>query len=259
MRSFTAARPIKRRAFDVRKKRDQSRVSDAEIIAILQQWLGVRRRATVRTSTAHCAASARRTPPQSPPNQSAPPRRPLCQREAAMKIAAVYEAVTRSIIAELEQGAAPWVKPWKGGARTGIMPANAVTGRLLQRDKYPDPVARGRRARLPHPCLAHLQAGARKRRVRPQGRERHAGGLHQATVGEEGRRRRRGAPDFHAARIHRVQRGTGGRSRCARRRRPAPAAARRRGRCVCRGDRRGHPPRRRQGVLRPLYGLHRAS
>ncbi len=46
-----------------------------------------------------------------------------------MQIAAVYESVTRSIIAELEQGAAPWVKPWKGGKRVGIMPANAVTGR----------------------------------------------------------------------------------------------------------------------------------
>ena len=46
-----------------------------------------------------------------------------------MNIAAVYESVTRSIIAELEQGAAPWVKPWKGGDRVGIMPANAVTGR----------------------------------------------------------------------------------------------------------------------------------
>ncbi|WP_292530878.1 zincin-like metallopeptidase domain-containing protein [Methylocystis sp.] len=45
-----------------------------------------------------------------------------------MNIAAVYENVTRSIIAELEQGAAPWVKPWKGGGRIGIMPANAVTG-----------------------------------------------------------------------------------------------------------------------------------
>lgn len=45
-----------------------------------------------------------------------------------MNIAAVYENVTRSIIAELEQGAAPWMKPWKGGGRLGIMPANAITG-----------------------------------------------------------------------------------------------------------------------------------
>ncbi len=40
MRSFTAARPIKRRTLDVRKKRDPSRVTDAEIVVILQQWLG---------------------------------------------------------------------------------------------------------------------------------------------------------------------------------------------------------------------------
>jgi len=53
---------------------------------------------------------------------------PVSDTEAAMNIAAVYDNVTRSIIAELEQGAAPWVKPWKGGSRIGIMPANAVTG-----------------------------------------------------------------------------------------------------------------------------------
>jgi hypothetical protein len=43
MRSFTAVRPIKRRAFDVRKKRDPSRIPDTKIIMILQQWLGVLR------------------------------------------------------------------------------------------------------------------------------------------------------------------------------------------------------------------------
>ncbi len=67
MRSFTPARPIKRRAFDVRKKRDQSRVSDAEIIAILQQWLGVRRAgdgkdidgSLRRIYASHAAAKAR--------------------------------------------------------------------------------------------------------------------------------------------------------------------------------------------------------
>jgi antirestriction protein ArdC len=45
-----------------------------------------------------------------------------------MNIAAVYENVTKSIIAELEGGTAPWVKPWKAGKRVGIMPANAITG-----------------------------------------------------------------------------------------------------------------------------------
>ncbi|MGB5083651.1 MAG: hypothetical protein WBO09_03410 [Methylocystis silviterrae] len=67
MRSFTAARPTKRRAFDVRKKRDPSRVSDAEIIVILQQWLGVLRAgdgkdidgSLRRICASHAAAKAR--------------------------------------------------------------------------------------------------------------------------------------------------------------------------------------------------------
>ncbi|RTL85412.1 MAG: DUF1738 domain-containing protein [Hyphomicrobiales bacterium] len=45
-----------------------------------------------------------------------------------MNIAAVYENVTKSIIAELDQGTAPWGKPWKSGKSVGIMPANAITG-----------------------------------------------------------------------------------------------------------------------------------
>ncbi|MCC3246426.1 ssDNA-binding domain-containing protein [Methylocystis sp. WRRC1] len=45
-----------------------------------------------------------------------------------MHIAAVYENVTKSIIAELEGGTAPWIKPWKSGTRVGIMPANAING-----------------------------------------------------------------------------------------------------------------------------------
>lgn len=45
-----------------------------------------------------------------------------------MKTADLYRAVTQCIIAELERGAAPWVKPWKSDKRVGIMPANAITG-----------------------------------------------------------------------------------------------------------------------------------
>lgn len=67
MRSFTPARPIKRRAFDDRKKRDPSRVSDAEIIVILQQWLGALRAgdgkdtdvSLRRICASHAAAKAR--------------------------------------------------------------------------------------------------------------------------------------------------------------------------------------------------------
>src|SRR5690242_1955988 len=41
--------------------------------------------------------------------------------------ASIYEEVTSSIIAELEKGAAPWVKPWKGGISPS--PRNAVSRR----------------------------------------------------------------------------------------------------------------------------------
>lgn len=42
----------------------------------------------------------------------------------------IYQEVTNTIIAELEQGAAPWVKPWKAGScSAGAMPYNAATGK----------------------------------------------------------------------------------------------------------------------------------
>lgn len=47
-----------------------------------------------------------------------------------MQITTLYETVTNRIIAELEQGAAPWLKPWKtGGGNASLVPANAMTGR----------------------------------------------------------------------------------------------------------------------------------
>lgn len=41
--------------------------------------------------------------------------------------ASIYEAVTQSIIKELEQGTAPWIKPWKTGA--AMRPRSAVSQR----------------------------------------------------------------------------------------------------------------------------------
>ena len=43
----------------------------------------------------------------------------------------IYESVTRAIIEEMERGAVPWVRPWKTDRHSvsGVMPANAVTGR----------------------------------------------------------------------------------------------------------------------------------
>jgi antirestriction protein ArdC len=41
----------------------------------------------------------------------------------------LYDSVTKSIIADLEKGAVPWTRPWKGGNSGGIMPINAATRR----------------------------------------------------------------------------------------------------------------------------------
>jgi len=48
-----------------------------------------------------------------------------------MSTAQLYQSVTDRIVAELEAGAAPWLKPWKTSKANGtsIMPVNAVTGR----------------------------------------------------------------------------------------------------------------------------------
>lgn len=45
-----------------------------------------------------------------------------------MKLASLYESITASIIAELEQGCAPWAKVWDSQAG-GFLPANAATRR----------------------------------------------------------------------------------------------------------------------------------
>lgn len=41
----------------------------------------------------------------------------------------VHLEITNKIVAELEQGAAPWVKPWTGNARHSGLPRNAITKR----------------------------------------------------------------------------------------------------------------------------------
>jgi hypothetical protein len=46
-----------------------------------------------------------------------------------MNVHALYESVTNSIIKQLEDGTAPWVRPWKNGKNTGIMPHNGATNR----------------------------------------------------------------------------------------------------------------------------------
>ena len=85
--------------------------------------------------------------------------------------------ITDKIIAELERGRVPWVQPWAGTAAPLGLPKNIFTGRFYSRINIPDPVVRGRRARLHHPKLAHLQTGAKARRPCQIGRTRHHGRL----------------------------------------------------------------------------------
>jgi antirestriction protein ArdC len=46
-----------------------------------------------------------------------------------MRVHELYEHITQSIITDLENGLAPWTKPWKTGSGGGIMPVNAATTR----------------------------------------------------------------------------------------------------------------------------------
>jgi antirestriction protein ArdC len=64
-----------------------------------------------------------------------------------LSVQQLYERVTQQIVSDIEAGnLAPWLKPWKTQRRGGIMPVNAVTGRVysglnvlvlwLERDKH---------------------------------------------------------------------------------------------------------------------------
>jgi antirestriction protein ArdC len=46
-----------------------------------------------------------------------------------MKTSELYQAVTNTIIRQLEEGSPPWIRPWKLGNPGAIMPVNAATGR----------------------------------------------------------------------------------------------------------------------------------
>ena len=58
----------------------------------------------------------------------------------------LYQEVTDRIIEQLEQGVAPWVRPWRADARSGGMPYNAISGKayrginvaLLYSNLYPE-------------------------------------------------------------------------------------------------------------------------
>ena len=75
----------------------------------------------------------------------------------------LYAEVTSRILAELERGAAPWVKPWSATPGQNI-PQNAVTSALFWLQRYP--VMVHARPRLANAALRHVQTSARGWRKR---------------------------------------------------------------------------------------------
>jgi antirestriction protein ArdC len=51
------------------------------------------------------------------------------REEVAAQTSGLCESATNKLIADLENGAVPWTRPWEGGNSGGIMPINAATRR----------------------------------------------------------------------------------------------------------------------------------
>ena len=89
------------------------------------------------------------------------------------KIHTLYQSVTSNIIAELEAGAAPWVKCWDTRKTNGLMPINAATGRAYSGINI---LILWHAARtdccLPDVPVDDVQPGQRSRRTGSEGRAR---------------------------------------------------------------------------------------
>ena len=116
----------------------------------------------------------------------------------------LYQLVTDRIVAALEAGTPPWVRPWN--ADTDPVPMNAETRRLVPRRQLPDARHRGPDPGLHPELLAHLSPSDSPRRTGAQGRTRHARGVLEATHRERPRRET-AARHPAAALLHRVQHG----------------------------------------------------
>jgi len=55
-------------------------------------------------------------------------RKPRRSGRAAPKVS-LYDEITAQIIAQLEEGVFPWVKPWSDGNAVTGLPRNAISGR----------------------------------------------------------------------------------------------------------------------------------
>ena len=73
----------------------------------------------------------------------------------------IYTRITGKIVASLETGVRPWIKPWSGENAAGTDHAPAAPQRhALFRHQHPDAVGVGHRTGLRLTELDDLQAGA---------------------------------------------------------------------------------------------------
>jgi antirestriction protein ArdC len=87
----------------------------------------------------------------------------------SMHIRDLYATVTKRIVEELEQGAVPWLKPWKTGSACGapMLPRNAATGRPYRGVNVPILWEAADRFGFPcHAWLTYRQANERGGQVR---------------------------------------------------------------------------------------------
>jgi antirestriction protein ArdC len=88
------------------------------------------------------------------------------QQEVRMQIQQLYSEVTAKIIQELEQGAIPWLKCWKG-SNTGLVPQNAITKRAYSGINVPILwFTAGEKGYAKHAWLTYQQAAAAGGQVR---------------------------------------------------------------------------------------------
>jgi antirestriction protein ArdC len=105
-----------------------------------------------------------------------------------VKTSDLYQSVTAGIIADLERGAPPWIKPWKDGrvGGTGLMPANAATGRLYSGINIPILWGAADARGFPtHRWMTFRQAIEKDAAVRKGERGTHVVFVRRVTVGED--------------------------------------------------------------------------
>ena len=96
----------------------------------------------------------------------------------------LYAEVSARIVAELEAGAAPWVRPWSATAGQNV-PQNALTNRPYSGCNV-ILLWLGVQLWLVNATVSHFQASARSGRQRAQGRTRNEGLFRQATARPRG-------------------------------------------------------------------------